>query len=121
MTPAQVSALSDTELNRAMTKIAILSHYSSCKVELDESQNCFWVETSGFSAWPIGDYLSDWNLTMPLAVMNKLLIQPMNSSMWPSYWAVQNNKAIGVKRYNKNPLRAICEVLVLIALEKAQN
>lgn len=72
-------------------------------------------------------HLTDWNLTMPLAVEAGLTITTgTNGGKYRagitegiyatlkdlppsvSYWSLQN----------KNPLRAICEVLVMIGMEK---
>jgi len=57
------------------------------------------------------DYLSDWNLTMPLAVEHELYSNFFKDggiarTIGHIFWAK-----------NKNPLRAICEVLVMIKLE----
>ena len=101
MTPEQVSALSDVELNLEMLNI----HMDYWQTDKDILKA---VQSGKFN------YLEDYNLTMPLAVENSLLIGPMNDSLYPDCWTARNNKAIGVSIHNKNPLRAICEVLVLI-------
>ena len=109
MTSEQVSALSDYDLNIRMIDLFIkdgLKIFKQCNC-CDCSYEC---ENPIYTL----NYLTDWNLTMPLAFENSLLIGPMNNSLYPDYWTARNNKAIGVSSHNKNPLRAICEVLVLI-------
>ena len=90
-----VSKLTDVELNRAM-------------VELEFGNEDKDIERL-YRAGKL-DHLTDWNLTMPLAVENELKID----------FHTKEVSVIGHYPYskNKNPLRAICEVLVLIALEK---
>lgn len=106
MTPEQVSALSDDELNKAM--IWLYGWGYGVPEPAFGMRFIEWTES----------YLDDWSATMPLVVENWLLIGPMNDTMWPNFWKAQNNKAIGISRYNENYLRAACECLVLIALDK---
>jgi hypothetical protein len=56
------------------------------------------------------DFVEDWNLTMPLAVENNLGVQ-FHSPV------VVFNFGMDIENNHKNPLRAICEVLVMIKLE----
>jgi len=65
-------------------------------------------------------YSRDWGLTMPLAIKNNLIIKPMNNPLYPNFYEVRENNANGVYRTHESPLRAICEVLVAIAMEKAK-
>lgn len=60
-------------------------------------------------------YLS-WDLTMPLAVEHS-----MEMALYPeeSFAEILNDEYFGFSR-NKNPLRAICEVLVQIKMEQKQ-
>ena len=115
-----VSKLTDVELNRAM-------------IWLNPRLNSFiWTDT-GAEVWvgpktltnPHWSYLLNWNLTMPLAVDNELNPQFSKnglSSVAFYHTKIQtnggNNMRWGMSHSNKNPLRAICEVLVMIALEK---
>ena len=100
-----VSKLTDVELNRAMIWI------------YPRLNSFIWTDT-GAEVWvgpktltnPHWSYLLNWNLTMPLAIENELKIN----------FHTKEVSAIGHYPYskNKNPLRAICEVLAMIALEK---
>lgn len=102
MTPEQVSALSDKELNRAM-----YDHY--------------WVVKSGepfdeFFNSIVGsdkiNYLKDYNLTMPLAKKHMLTVRYYHNC------TDVDDFMFGFETTDKdNPLRAICECLVLIGLE----
>jgi len=107
MTPEQVSALSDTELNRAM-------------IWLYPREDFLWEDSIGtvlidyMSTVLVLDYLGDWSLLMPLAVEHNLQIDLYQNSKTGEVTAfsVMGHFA-GI---DKNPLRAICECLVLIAL-----
>lgn len=63
------------------------------------------------------DYLSDWNLAMPLALKNNLNIH--------LYGECHDDESICYSQFKEyatdhiNPLRAICEVLVQIGIEKS--
>ena len=104
-----VSKLTDVELNRAM-------------IWLNPRLNSFiWTDT-GAEVWvgpktltnPHWSYLLNWNLTMPLAIENFIWVQP--PQVGDGIWHIYNDERFFAK--SLNPLRAICEVLVLIALEK---
>jgi len=95
MTPEQVSALSDNELNRA-----IIWLYPD-----KSNYNGYYDEYMGY------DYLEDYNLTMPLAFSNDLSISICNSTERKAIVVCDSHSA-----HDNNPLRAIGECLVLIAL-----
>jgi len=113
MTPEQVSALSDTELNRAM----IWLFYNEFKEGYPELE---FVEDSGsVVSMDLGDYvwepnyLNDYNLTMPLAFSNDLSISICGSTERKAIVVCDSHSA-----HDGNPLRAICECLVLLKLGK---
>ena len=127
MTPKQVSALSDIELNRAMIwlytdRVDSLLHncFQQGLEELSEEQRvsddgnefiinlCEWEYEVNF----LKDYLS-WDLTMPLAVEYGVWLQPDHIGDGKLHAYDDVNSAA-----NKNPLRAICEVLVLLKVNK---
>ena len=114
-----VSELTDVELNRAM-------------IWLYPKLNSFiWTDT-GAEVWvgpkkltnPHWSYLLNWNLTMPLAVENELNPQFSNKgdTSVPFYYTQlqatgSQSRKWGKAYSNRNPLRAICEVLVMIKIE----
>ena len=99
MTPEQVSALSDVELNRAMIWLYPREHMFW---QDDNTGSCLEVE---FDSIFMVDYLTDYNLTMPLAVENGLSVDLKHGT-------VLTDKLTHYS--DKNPLRAICEAPVLI-------
>ena len=107
MTPEQVNQLTDVELNRAM----IWLYPEEYSVSRCPESIWYWRGMLRL------DYLEDWNLTMPLAVETGLDISfPRNNDHIVEVKTLNN-----LKWYisnNKNPLRAICEVLVMIKLEE---
>ena len=102
-----VSELTDVELNRAMIWLYgptwILTHGKY----RDQGQDVIEMALS---------YLTDWNLTMPLAVENSLCIELYNPLTY-TYDNHHCSSMASVSTSNKNPLRAICEVLVMIKME----
>jgi hypothetical protein len=96
LTREQISNLSDTELNRAMIWCYPDSKY----------YNGYYDEYMDY------DYVTDYNLTMPLAIEHQVWLQPdcMGDGFIHAYDDNFSAKS-------KAPLRAICEVLVMIAME----
>jgi len=102
------SKLSDTELNRAMIWLYSNSRYIYRDYEVGHvCGNLVWKKKA--------DYLGDWNLTMPLAVKHELMIDLESNTESGEYSAF--NVIGDIVGFDKNPLRAICCVLVQIALE----
>jgi len=111
MTPEQVSVLSDIELNRAM----IWLYPPKLMLLEDSGEDCFFIGARSSA------YLGDFNLTMPLVFEHRVRVktnfhktmtiakQLVSADMGGDYF---NNKTA-----HKNPLRAICQCLVLIAME----
>ena len=109
-----VSALTDVELNRAM--IWLYPLWGSIWM-VDQTGDQM-INRKGWSTRV--DYLTDWNLTMPLAVENGISIintkgvvhAGNNLKAQKGFSVTMDNGA-----QNTNPLRAICEVLVMIKME----
>jgi len=90
-----VSELSDTQLNLMVVKLSF-------------GEDCF-KDKDLVRAYNSGrlNYLKDWNLLMPLAVRENLIISFMNSGA-----------LVNAKIFNESPARAICEILVIKKLEE---
>jgi len=109
MTPEQVSALSDNELNRAMIWL-FCNEFKEGYPELEfieDSGSVVSMDLGEYTWEP--NYIEDYNLTMPLALDAALDIELMTITRVSEGYD-------GKVARNKNPLRAICECLVLIAL-----
>ena len=102
-----VSALTDVELNRAM--IWLYPLWGSIWM-VDQTGDQM-IERKGWINRV--DYLTDWGLTMPLAVENFIWVQP--PQVGDGIWHIYNDERFFAK--SLNPLRAICEVLVMIKME----
>lgn len=125
-----VKELTDIELNRAMIWLYFdhvdsfvedlagfnLSNYCDDTEALDDNGILYNIECQEwcYSVDFIDGYLS-WDLTMPLAVENRLWLQPAQSCKG---WFCYDSDDKYCSHLNKNPLRAICEALVQIKLEK---
>lgn len=112
-----VSKLSNVELNRAMIWLYGGLHPTIDLVGVEDFGNKILIDMGeGYDYSP--DYLTDWNLTMPLAFENNISIINESGECWAGTDAtVGDGPCIYMENdtINKNPLRAICEVLVMIA------
>jgi len=102
MNKINVSGLTDTELNRAM----IWLYQSGDYISQDPDGMIY-----GVFSGKIYNYLTDYNLTMPLAFENELVVGFFSDCGYV------NSEAIDTVQ-RKNPLRAISEALVMIKLEE---
>jgi hypothetical protein len=120
LTREQISNLSKTELNRAMVWLypsALLPEYTLTGKPIinHDAGNFLLAETySGYECLETSaeiNYLTDYNLTMPLAFENELEIDFMKKTRVTECYD-------GAFSSHENPLRAVAEVLVMIAMEK---
>jgi hypothetical protein len=109
-----VSKLSKVELNRAMIWLYPLKEITKNYTVMKSFPKFGLLRVSI-------DFLTDYNLTMPLAFENN--ISTINES--GSHWAGTDVMAgdgpciyMENDTISKDPLRAICEVLVIIAMEE---
>jgi len=114
LTREKVSQLSDVELNRAM----IWYYPPKDSVIYNGAIDMY------LSRYRSLDYLNSYDLTMPLAFSSGIGIKPP-SYMNPVYTVYQDYiiPDVGCRSrsaYNINPLRAICEVLLMIAMEREE-
>jgi hypothetical protein len=76
----------------------------------DDGYNCFFIGVHQ------GAYLTDYNLTIPL-----LLKLNINVAFFGDGFAeAEQCNSPHYKAYTESPLRAICEVLIMIAMEEKQ-
>ena len=98
-----VSALTDVELNRAMIWL-----YPDCIY--GRSKGAIYSRHSSFIGFVDVGFLDVWDLTMPLAVENKLDMD-CDAELWRIYGPSASYSK------HKSLLRAICESLVMIKME----
>lgn len=101
-----IQALSDTELNRAMIWL-YPPEYRKYHPFKDDGEYCW---SSSYEDTVDHDYLGDYSQTIPLAVENELSVC---FGFGTTYADMDGIDATN----DKNPLRAICEVLVMIGME----
>lgn len=112
-----IQALSETELNRAMIWLYPPEHRKHHPFK-DHGEYC----CSGSYEDTIDyDYLGDYNQTMPLAFESNLNIESPTFMRKLfrvyQYYIIPNTGERCREVVNKDPLRAICEVLVMIGME----
>lgn len=110
-----VSKLSDEELNRAM----IWLNLNGLVIYSDDEGG---IRNWGYS---IVNYLTDWSLTGPLMVDNAISLTTWDGSdFWAEYetgvvlGAAHDDRRTISSPVITNPLRAICECCLIIALNK---
>jgi len=117
LTREQVSQLSDVELNLAMIWL-----YWDKKIQKNYTYMCS-LYKFGLLKTKI-EYLTDYNLTMPLVIKHKILhsIHYCASGLddKPIYKAYGQFKCRTESEYCPALLRAYCECLVLIAMEREE-
>ncbi len=105
-----ISQLTDEQLNRDMNDTigsGILNRKGECAV-CDCARECPEIDEHEQK-----QYLTDWALTGPLMVENRIQVTPFTyaENEWNAY-AIR--KATNFQGRSVNPLRAICECLLLI-------
>lgn len=61
--------MSDAELNIKLNEIVLNNKYPNAKsIEYDGRQNCFWVNSVGFSSFKVEKYCTDISATWPLMI-----------------------------------------------------
>ncbi len=64
---------SDFEINKAVALTYLQHKYPLAKsIEYDNSQRCFWVESTGFSSYLIPDYCNNPNDAWPIILENNI-------------------------------------------------
>lgn len=105
LTREQVAQLSDVELNLAMIWL-----YWNKKIQKNYTYMCS-LYKFGLLKTKI-EYLTDYNLTIPMAIKYELEVD------FSTIITEVSHPSIGGSVRNSNPLRAICEVLLMIAMER---
>lgn len=110
-----VSELSDEELNRAMIWLNPPKNIHYDKDGYNGVNYHHHRQGIGYS-WL--NYLTDWSLTGPLMIDNNIELMPFVYSDCGEWRAYQIKKSTNRHSINKNPLRAICEVNLMINSNK---
>ena len=103
-----MSELTDLEIRKQITLILINDKFpKASSIEYDDRQFCFWVETSGFSSWPLENPLTDDALCFRFCYEDGISVHyvdcPAGSGM--AYFANKNSKSTN---YCDTPNRAVC-------------
>jgi hypothetical protein len=108
-----MSKLTDLEMRKLISMIELNEQFPKAKsIEFDESQNCFWVDSIGFTSWPLLDPLTDDALCFKLMI--KYDIAPFKCE-FGGYECVYDVDLVlsgsGVVN-DENPNRAICIAII---------
>lgn len=122
LTREQVSQLSDVELNRGMAWLygeSISDNFPELEFVEDNGKVLEMDLVYGY--WEI-NYLTNYNLTMPLAIEHEVqLLTGQGQSCWhiaKKQYYDYDGPISSISVGTNLPLRAICEVLLMIAMER---
>lgn len=123
LTREQVSQLSDVELNRGMAwlfaehvAVTILGGGTYKYTSGISDRNGTNLSIFAYDDHESIDFLTDYNLTMPLAHKLNFIIDLAGE--YPDDGSICWSQFKEYTADNENPLRAICEVLLMIAMER---
>lgn len=112
ITPEFLQGCTDDQINKGVAWLEVksfdLTHAHGIRSSLDMHAAISILMTPH-------NYCASPDDAMPIAFANEITIKPMNNCMWPDWWESFENKAEGVKSYNKNPLRAAMGVYLLMS------
>ncbi len=111
--------LTDLEMCKFITILILKEKFSDAKsIEFDENQNCFWVDSVGFTSWPLLNPLTDDALCFQLMVKHKITFEscPFYVGRFIANGNDENGNKILPKISNESPNKAI-----LLAIIEAQN
>jgi hypothetical protein len=78
-----MNELTDLEIRKLISIFELNQQFPKAKsIEFDASQNCFWVDSIGFTSWPLLDPLTDDALCFKLMVKHSIRVEPENCSAW---------------------------------------
>ena len=110
-----MSRLTDLEIRKQITLILINDKFpKAASIEYDDRQLCFWVETSGFSSWPLENPLTDDALCFMLMVKYGVTIGPcqMYKNMFLAFTYSEYEIKVLPKAHESSANKAICLAII---------
>lgn len=123
-TKEQLAGMSDYKIEGAIEKLFVKTNYpDATNICFDDTEGCIWYEIGGkLKGIPVHCYCSDWSATGPLMVEYGVsFIKEVGAEAfvcaepWADYIGRISNE---IESGNKNPLRAICEVILMMGESK---
>lgn len=106
------------DLNIKLTSLELKDRYRDAKsIELDDGQNCFWVDRIGFSSFEIKKYCTDISATWPIMIEHGVELSPCYNGWWfagvvESYTNEEEVLSYSSITVCEDPLRAIVICLI---------
>ncbi|HDZ9140643.1 TPA: hypothetical protein RUY86_002399 [Vibrio cholerae] len=109
----------DQELNVKLTELELTKRYPQAKsIEFDGRQNCFWVNSVGFSSFKVEEYCTDISATWPLMIEHRVsLIQPDSAE---ANWSCCDMYGFDGAQ-SEQPLRAVVVCLIKVLESKHER
>jgi hypothetical protein len=115
-TNKQISRMTNFEINKNLHR-KVLSLLPSVK-EIVEEDGVLWVNTTGWSAYPIPDYCNNWHYIMLLAVKYKVTLCPAQNTKDTEWYAdAIFSSNLESCFSNQSPQRAIASCLLAMDLK----
>lgn len=80
--------MTDLEIRKAITLIGLKEKYKETKsIVFDNAQRCYWVETAGFSSWPLENPLEDKALCWDLMLKHEIKLSRNGKNEYVGMWS----------------------------------
>ena len=101
--------MEDLEICKFITLLGLKEKFTDAKsIEFDDNQMCFWVDTVGFTSWPLLTPLTDDGLCFKLMIKYKLDISLYHENTPKVFYSL--GEWVEDKSLNKAICLAIIEV-----------
>jgi hypothetical protein len=104
-----MSELTDLEIRKRVTEIELNATFINAKsIEYDELQRCYWVETAGFSSYPLLNPLTDDALCFQLMVKYECGVINVAKGVFVTQCKMAHSEA----NHNTTVNKAICLAII---------
>ena len=109
-----MTELTDLEIRKFITLLGLKEKFPNAKsIEFDDTQNCFWVDTVGFTSWPLLNPLTDGALCFRFCYEDGITIKKSMSSVggvmeWNGKYHARHRNYDTFGSVDENPNKAVC-------------
>jgi hypothetical protein len=109
-----MTELTDLQIRKKITEIELSDGIAKDKpIEFDEKQNCYWIESAGFSSYPLLDPINDDGLCFRLMIKYKIrLLDEYYTGVCDSWFAEFGPENMSRYVKSENPNKATCLAII---------
>ncbi|MCO7065255.1 hypothetical protein L4F39_00755 [Vibrio paracholerae] len=113
----------DQELNVKLTELELTKRYPQAKsIEFDGRQNCFWVNSVGFSSFKVEEYCTDISATWPLMIEHGVSVNALSGGDYKAFEIYEKSGLHGNDIADENGLlRAVVVCLIKVLESKHER